>query len=169
LKTIAEVELSNLGKYKKSSLDYKVPSAERYFRVLKKGKYDKKSKERYLRIRAWWAANDIRRDPSLIIDNYSDTSEEKKAERHRRWKANARRPLSEDEVDNLEALIELLDESDSNDRLMKAEIMRNLGQFWETSKLLSGTFDEETLTAAGIIRDLVKKKERFVAEMKTEF
>jgi hypothetical protein len=116
-----------------------------------------------------YAANDIRRDPSLIIDNYSDTSEEKKAERHKRWKANARRPLSADEVQNLEALAELLDESDSNDRLMKVEIMRNLGRFRDASKLLAGKFDTEVLKAVGIIRDLVKKKERFVAEMKTEF
>ena len=70
-------------------------------------------KERYLRIRSWWAGNDVRR------------------------KSRKKHPLSEKEAKNLQALVALLIESDKNDRIMKAEIMRELGRFDDAVSLLA--------------------------------
>lgn len=47
------------------------------------------------------------------------------------------------QIDNIRALSSLLDESDPNNLIMKAEIARELGDFCEANKLLSGLFTEE--------------------------
>ncbi len=108
--------------------------------MLEKGFSDHK-KERYVRLRAWWAGNDGRRS------------------------AKARSPLSDSEKANLRRLADLLDEAGGHDRIMKAEILRELGQFDEAMSLLTQPFDDELSRAVAIIKDLVAKKDQFVAEI----
>lgn len=96
-------------------------------------------KERNVRIRAWWAGNDWRRKGD-------------------------EQALSDDEASNLLRLAESLDDSDE-DRVMKAEIFRELGRFDEAAAILAGTFDDDCAQAAAFIRGLVAKRDARVQEM----
>jgi hypothetical protein len=88
-----------------------------------------KDKEMYLRQRAWWAANDTRRHA-------------------RGAKAN----FSEAQVKNLEAFSEMLDETREIERIFKAEIARELGEFDKCLQLLSHPFEKELQYLASFIR-----------------
>ncbi|MDY6832129.1 MAG: hypothetical protein SWC96_09885 [Thermodesulfobacteriota bacterium] len=116
-----------------------------YARLIKAG-VDDKQKERYLRLRAWWAGNDPRRKP--------DQSEPT--------------PLDPFEIENLRALITFLNESDDHDRLMKAEALRELGEFEEAESLLATEFEGTFKKVASIIQDLNQRHITTVAEMDLE-
>lgn len=103
-----------------------------------------KHKERYLRIRTWWASNDRRRESSQPT------------------------PLDCIETQNLRNLANLFDEAEDNDRLIKAEVLRELGEFGEAERLLTSTFEDRWSHAASIIRGLNQKRIAAVAEMKCE-
>ncbi len=65
-----------------------------------------KNKEIYLRQHAWWAANDVWR-----------------------WLPNPKPAFSKEQVQNLKALSKMLDETEPNQRILKAEIARERGLF----------------------------------------
>lgn len=88
--------------------------------------------EKDLRIRTWWAANDV-------------------------W-----RGLPEAQVKNLKALSALLDESDPDQRILKAEIARELGNFDECLRLLSHQFDKGYDRIVNFIRKLAEEDVRAV-------
>lgn len=77
-------------------------------------------KEQYLRIRAWWAANDIKRKNRNMTDDWSLIQKA-----------------------NLESLADLLDATDSDQRIMKAEIFRELKRFDDCINLLAQPFEKE--------------------------
>ena len=58
-------------------------------------------------------------------------------------------------AENLILLLTLLNESDENDLLMKAEVLRNLGRFDESRQLLDKVKNA----------DLIEVKEKFLAEI----
>jgi len=127
----------------KNALPYDTPSMQDYLGILEKESSDNE-KIRYIRLRAWWAGNDIRRegeDPA---------------------------PLSDDEIANLFAFATLLDESDEDDRIMKAEVMRELGNYEDAMALLSKPFSDEVAQAVDIIKALTAREIPFVSEMKIE-
>lgn len=74
--------------------------------------------ERALRILAWWRRNDAFRDSDRVVTATTEA-------------------LSETCRENLVALATLLDEEDENDRIMKAEVFRELGQFESAKAILS--------------------------------
>jgi hypothetical protein len=116
------------------------PTFQDFAGLLKAGLNDK-NKERYLRLRAWWAGNDSRR------------------------KSVQKMPLSSLEVQNLRAFVALLDESEENDRIMKAEVFRELCEFEEAEKLLSAKFNKNLSHAVSIIRKLNHQRISTVVEM----
>jgi len=122
---------------------YDTPSIRDCFAVLKGGVSDTQ-KVRYLRRLVWWMGNDARRSGGDFL------------------------PLSDDEIANLRAFAALLDESDENDRIVKAEAMRELGKYEEAMALLSRPFSAELAQAADIIKSLTRKRDPFVREMKFE-
>lgn len=124
----------------KEARPYVTPSAQDYFAILTKGVADGR-KVRYLRVRAWWAGND-----------------------ERRARADAT-PLSPDEVANLCALAALLDEADEEDRIMKAEVMREMGKYEEAMALLSKPFCDELARAVTVVKNLTAQKVPFVREI----
>ncbi len=128
----------------KDTKPYSVPELQDYFSELKKSKIGRE-KEQYIRLRAWWAGNDKRRS--------ADDIKEK---------------LSEEERRNLQELEKMLDPSDDGNRIMIAEIKRELGQFEDADNLLSRPFDDELSHTASIIRELIQKRDPFVAELKFE-
>lgn len=119
------------------------PSLQDYFAVLSTP-VSHREKERYLRLRAWWAGNDPRRQSDRAL------------------------PMSDDEIANLRALLPFLDEADENDRLMKAEALRELSMFPEAQALLSKSFSNELARAVAIIRDLTDQRISKVREMEFE-
>ncbi len=137
---LGEVEpFSDSGIYK-GAKSYSVPELQDYFSALKISNLSK-NKERYLRLRAWWSGNDERRGSGI------------------------KQNLSDDEKENLQALDKMLDTPDDNDRLMKAEIKRELSQFEEAEAILRESFDSEFSQAVSIISELVQRREPFVAEI----
>ena len=98
-----------------------------------------KDKEIYLRIRVWWFANDVWL-----------------------WLPNPKPAFSKEQVRNLKALSTLLDESNQDQRIFKAEIARELGNFDECLRLLSYRFDEQYVYSVGFIRKLSEEKVRAV-------
>ena len=62
-------------------------------------------------------------------------------------------------------LAALLNLDDDNDRIMRAEIMRQLGEFAAAKEILKGSFSEEMQRAVEIIGNLTEKQVSPVAEM----
>lgn len=93
------------------------------FRALKIGMAENKKEELLIRKSIWWAYNDrIRKDQNIFIDEDDEIQ----------W------------TENLKNLIGILDESDINQKIMLAEINRNLGDF-ENCIALIESIDDETL------------------------
>jgi len=94
------------------------PTEEEYYGALEKGLAATPEQERNLRVLAWWRRNDAFRDalqpPAEGIPSAPGP-----------WRKN------------LKALAHLLDEGDENDRLMKAEVLRELGDFESAKQVLS--------------------------------
>ena len=68
----------------------------------------------------------------------------------------------------MRAFLTLLDETDDNDRIMKAEALRELGEFVVAEKLLATDFKDELTQAVSTIRRLNQKQIASVAEIKFE-
>lgn len=119
---------------------YRLPSGNEYLVCLERD-ITPPEKERYVRLRTWWIGNDIRRT------QYAEM------------------PLSASEISNLTAFAQLLDESNPNDLVMKAEVMRELGRFDEAGALLALSVDHNLSQAVAIIRRLVEKSDPYVREM----
>jgi hypothetical protein len=100
-----------------------------------------KDKEVYLRLHAWWAANDVWR-----------------------WVPNATPVFSGVQTQNLDALASLLDESEPGQRILKAEIAREHGDFDQCLRLLAYNFDEGYERAVGFIRRLASERVRNVKQ-----
>jgi hypothetical protein len=98
-----------------------------------------RNKEMFLRVAAWRSANDAwRRVP------------------------NATPVFSKDQVQNLHALSAMLDESVPNQRILKAEISRELGEFDKCLSLLSHPFEKDYEFTVGFIRKLAEDQVRAV-------
>lgn len=123
-----------------SAKPFVIPTFRNYLSVLKAAEHNQED-EKYIRIRAWWAGNDKRRT------------------------AATKRDLSKGEQQNLQSLLELLDSTDEQDRLMKAEIKRELGQFEEAKASLEGEFSDELADIVSLIRQLIQHREVFVQEI----
>jgi hypothetical protein len=123
----------------------KVPSEMDYLKFTSEHKLDSRQ-ELYARLRAWWAANDkIRMNENATV----------------RFSPIQRR--------NLRALFNLLDEEYPDQRIRKAEILRELGQFRECVQLLAQPFeDDRDAQLAAFIRNLAGQKLRLVREIKEE-
>ncbi len=114
------------------------PSVEDYRRALATGVASSHEKEHYVRMRLWWATNDpVRRGE---VNTPGDR-------------------------DNLLKLLELLDDSDPNQRLMAAEVCRELGEFERASMLLEFQFPEDYNHAVNLIKKLNEQQDCTVCEV----
>ncbi|MBM4094456.1 MAG: hypothetical protein FJ276_34395 [Planctomycetes bacterium] len=93
------------------------PSANEYFAALEKGDAPDREREKRLRVLAWWRSNDaFRHTPPTRESSVATVSAACK--------------------ENLETLKDLLDEQQEVDCLLKAEVLRELGQFASAKQLL---------------------------------
>lgn len=104
------------------------PAMEDYLRALSTGLASSLPKERYVRLRMWWVANDPVRLGEVPTPAWSG---------HR---------------DNLTHLLTLLDESDPEQRVLAAEADRELGDFARAMELLSFEFPERHQREANCIK-----------------
>jgi hypothetical protein len=111
--------------------------SEKELHELLGGKGLTKDKELYLRQHAWWAANDAWR-----------------------WNPNATPAFSKDQEQNLKALSDMLDETEPNQRILKAEIARELGNFDECLMLRSYQFDMRYVRSMEFIKNLAEETVR---------
>jgi hypothetical protein len=123
-----------------NATEYEVPVLNDYFTALKQ-ELTSFDKERYLRLRTWWAGNDARRTNIGRI------------------------PISSQEESNLIALLQILDESIDNDLVMKAEIMRELSRFEEAETLLAKPMDGMISQVATFIKNLASDKDPIVRKI----
>ena len=130
---VAEIKNSAELKEKYSNVEFiEFPTFHQYFKAL-----ETSPDEKYIRIRIWWSYND-----------YFRTGKGKKITQD----------MQDLNTKNLTALLKLLDESDQNDLLMKAEILRNLGWLHESKLLLDRISDG----------DLAWVKEKFLVEINNQ-
>lgn len=140
---IAEVLPYSVQEEFPESRPYKIPDLEDYFQVIKNPKLTC-AKKQYIRIQIWWTGNDLRRE-----------------------NGNRKVPeMSRQEIDNLQHLFLLLDHSNEQHRLMKAEIYRELGQFEEALELLDLPFGKDLQSTASFIKMLAQQAQRTVVEIK---
>ena len=117
-----------------------IPERKDYLRYAT-NRANEPEKARYARLQVWWDGNDARRTASLAI------------------------AFDAEEIANLEKLAALMDEQDDDDRLMKAEILRELGRFAEAGELLATRFPPRLGLKAGIIHTLNQAGNTGVAEI----
>lgn len=122
-------------------LEYaKEPSQRDYKAALHSGIANTPEKERYIRMRLWWRGNDpIRRGKKTH--------------------------LSEEHLENLRRFEAILSEEDENQRLMKAEVLRQLSRFDDGLHLLEGDFSDDCRHAVLQIRDLASRADCVVAKI----
>jgi hypothetical protein len=130
-----------------SAQEVQEPSEEDYYQALEKGFAADARQERRLRVLAWWRRNDTFRDT---------------------FQAGAGRFATAQGAcrKNLEALASLLNEADENDRLMKAEVLRELGDFESAEQALSRVTSAEYTQAVRQLRKLCDSADTCVRELR---
>ena len=118
------------------------PTAEDLLEALRTPPAAAQDEEVFISIEAWHAANDPqRRDP------------------------RADSPRSPESEANMKVLSLLLDPNDPEQRIMKAELRRELGSFDEAERLLDFPFEEELAPTVRFIEKLALERDRRVAEV----
>lgn len=127
-----------------SARDPKLPSEEEYVAFAGAPGVDRE-KELYARVWAWWISNDLVREGGTNSDSLT--------------------ALSQERIENLEALAALLEDRDANQRIMKAEIARELGRFEAAEALIEAEFPPQFADAIATIRSLCAGRDRVVKEI----
>jgi hypothetical protein len=120
---------------------YDTPTFDDYIEFLNLGSCNKEQ-QRYVRLRAWWHSNDFQRFTGSEF------------------------PPTDSKIANMEAFALLLDEHDETDRLMKAEVYRELGKFENADRLLEQPFSDAMTPTVDLIRELVRQREQNVTELR---
>jgi len=122
------------------------PTEEEYYEALEKGLAVNTMQERNLRVLAWWRSNDAFRDAAAG-----------KTQEYRDIPGPCRK--------NLEALVSLLATKDDMDRLMKAEVLRELGEFEAAKEVLSYVDSTEFEAVVRQFRSLCENRDTCVREL----
>ena len=145
---------ATLGEYKywadnpewPDAKDYPDPNEADYVRYLGMSHDDSEEETLYVRIRAWWAANDIHRTPGHSGSEQNETLPGRNK--------------------NLVALRQMLQAEDAPwARLYLAELAREAGEFYEALVLLDFSFPAALMARARTVRRLAKRGERVVARV----
>ena len=119
--------------------DVKTPTCSDYYRYLPQAQGEK---EKYVRMRAWWASNSKRRKSAAL-----------------------KSPLTAREKKNLEAMFTLWGEAEPDETAIKAEIARELGRFEECLRLLQKIPSGNDNPFVKRMTELAKAGEACVAEV----
>jgi hypothetical protein len=124
-------------------------SESEYLQAIAAGAAHNTEQELHLRINAWWAGNDPLRSDDQVT--------------HQQPKAAPTRSTAA--ITNLERLLEQLDTNNPDDRLMQAELLRELGRFEDATTLLNADFPPNYTKPASFIRGLAKNKDPIVRQI----
>ncbi len=136
------------------------PYDDNYYQILQQGLGVKAGRERTLRIRAWWRHNDYFRHNLEVLSMprlYSDEMKSLAQSSLDQW--NAETAFSGQSRENLVALMGLLDETNDTDLLMKAEALRELGEFEQALQLLDRTISADYAEMTHLLRKLCEAKD----------
>ena len=123
------------------------PTESDYLEAIESGLAPDKEREKYCRVRAWHCFNDARRDQK----NAENLDE-----------------LSGVAASNMKALFAMLDRVQPGERMLRAEIARELGRFPEALGLLNFDFGEDYAATAARIRELAEQGKAGVAPVNSE-
>jgi hypothetical protein len=114
-----------------------------YYEALDSGLATTAEREKQLRVFTWWRSNDRYRKDAALYDYSPDA----------RCKQNMSR------------LFDLLQPDNVNERIMKAELARELGNFEDSTNLLSDASNDETEIARSFIMALCDKRVMVVKQL----
>jgi hypothetical protein len=146
-------KLKEIGTYKrgdKKSSDWEMADKadfldiEDYFKALNDNFAENRQEELFIRIRIWWAYNDRKRDGR---NQFIDENDEIK------WRENCNK------------LISLFDQSDLNQKIMVAEIHRNLGDFENCITIIQSVDNENLNWLKEKFINECKRKNKWVLEL----
>ncbi len=123
------------------------PTESDYLEAIETGLAPDKERETYCRIHAWHCFNDARRDEK----NATELGE-----------------LSDVAASNMKALFAMLDRVKPEQRMLRAELARELGRFPEALGLLNFDFGEDYEATAARIRELAGLGKAGVAQVESE-
>ena len=122
-------------------------SLNEYFEAIKSKIYSNKDEEQFLRLNLWRAFNDRTREGRDIF-------------------------LTEDDKDiyesNCIALIEMLDKNETKNKIMIAELYRNLGKYIECNNMLNSIIDKGCARLKEILKKECEKNNKYVIEILEE-
>lgn len=124
---------------------------EDYFRALDEGLAENKQEELYIRQQIWWLYNDRVRSHRIEINGESMFFDETDELKYR---------------ENCNRLISLLDQSDLNQRIMIAELKRNLGDFEGCLEIIKNIDEDDLNWIKKIFINECKKRNKLVVELK---
>jgi len=132
-----EIEISDLGSksvQQKNHVRYKSPSEEIYIQGLREANLSTE-KEIYLRSKLMQLYNDVNRDQKI------------------------QKPASEAQIANWNRLLEILGSIETEEKLLKVEIHREMGNFDEAKKAFTGEFDEEFMDTMDRLDKLIEARD----------
>ncbi len=115
-----------------------------YFKALQKGIAENQEEEKTIRLSIWWAYNDRIRYKKKIFNSRLDK---------KRW------------IDNVKKLIAIIEQSDIQQKIMLAELYRNLGKFRISKKILQTIDDEKYNWIRNILIKECKSWNRWVVSL----
>jgi hypothetical protein len=124
----------------------KEPTEDEYYQTIEKALVNNAEQERDLRVLAWWRRTDPFRD-------YPPPPPQGVSSAPRPWR------------ENLEALSRLLTGEDDHGRLMKAEVLRELGEFTASKETLSLVSSPKFAAVTGQMRSLCDTQDTCVREL----
>ncbi len=127
-----------------SAKEVKFLEIEDYYNAINKGIAENKGEELIIRQQIWWAYNDRIRKGQKIFNDESDEA---------RWN------------ENIKKLKLLLDQSDITQKIMIAEINRNLGDFKNCMSLIQSIENDELNWLKEKILNECKRKNKWVIEL----
>jgi hypothetical protein len=115
-------------------IPYMVPTKKIYLQGLNDSNITKEN-EIYLRSKLMQIYNDVNRDQKV------------------------QKPAITPQIENWNRLLEILDPNDTQEKLLKVEIYREMGNFEEAKKAFTGEFDEEYMDTIDILDKLIEARD----------
>jgi hypothetical protein len=138
------------------------PSEADYYAALASGLGRTPEEERSARALGWWKSNEPLRG-DILTQVYEYWNIFRQDEVHRiRHEIGAWNPDPPARQANMELLLALLDMSDAGDRLMRAELLRQLGRFDQALAALRNVGVEEASWIVDQIRPLCEEEDQLV-------
>lgn len=125
--------------------DAKFPSIRDYFIALENGLAEDNEEEIDVRMRIWWAYNDRLRKSKNIFKDENDEL---------RW------------TDNIHKLLLILNVEEDNDKVVAAELHRNLGNFDACIEIINSIKNDDLEWVKEKFLNACKEKNRWVVRMK---